>query len=336
MAGSSNWGAGMVIGGMAQQDLGNWTNALLQGREARKTINKARDTYNQYYDQAMQYYTPYTANAGEDYAAFRRGVRGGQYDSPVYNFNYNEQQPGAYNAPQYQETPEKPFDFQGDPGYQWRLQQGANAVDQSAAARGTQLSGATLKALQRYGQNFGSNEYQNAYARNRQAYLDKRDFGYNRYLNDRSFGAGQNQEQYNRWAANRGFAQENYGNQFNSLAANRANQYNQMSNLANIGYGANQTMAQNTLGHGQTLADYEMAQGGAMMGQIAALNQANSQMGQHFQEIGGSGTMGGMSSLGKGDQQQQQQPTQQYQYNYPGYQQYQYNMTRGGVNGGGR
>jgi len=52
-----------------------------------------------------------------------------------------------------------------DPGYQFRLKQGQNALESSAAARGNLNSGATMKALQRYGQDFGSNEYQNAYAR---------------------------------------------------------------------------------------------------------------------------------------------------------------------------
>lgn len=52
-----------------------------------------------------------------------------------------------------------------DPGYQFRLKQGQNALESSAAARGNLNSGATMKALQRYGQDFGSNEYQNAYGR---------------------------------------------------------------------------------------------------------------------------------------------------------------------------
>lgn len=55
-----------------------------------------------------------------------------------------------------------------DPGYQFRLKQGQGALESSAAARGGLNSGATMKALQRYGQDFASNEYQNAYNRNYQ------------------------------------------------------------------------------------------------------------------------------------------------------------------------
>lgn len=53
-----------------------------------------------------------------------------------------------------------------DPGYQFRMKQGQNALQSSAAARGGLNSGATMKALQRYGQDFASNEYNNAYNRN--------------------------------------------------------------------------------------------------------------------------------------------------------------------------
>lgn len=51
--------------------------------------------------------------------------------------------------------------YQQSPGYQFRLQQGVNALDNSASASGSLLSGAQQKALLEYGQNFGSNEYQN-------------------------------------------------------------------------------------------------------------------------------------------------------------------------------
>lgn len=56
-------------------------------------------------------------------------------------------------------------DFKQDPGYQFRLQQGQEALDNSAAARGSLLSGAQLRATTDYNQNFASNEYSNAYNR---------------------------------------------------------------------------------------------------------------------------------------------------------------------------
>lgn len=55
--------------------------------------------------------------------------------------------------------------FEKDPGYQWRMQEGANALQGSAAARGGLLSGAAMKAMERYGQEYGSEEYQKAFNR---------------------------------------------------------------------------------------------------------------------------------------------------------------------------
>lgn len=56
-------------------------------------------------------------------------------------------------------------DFEADPGYAFRLQEGFKALERSAAARGTALSGGTLRELARYNQGFASNEFGNAYNR---------------------------------------------------------------------------------------------------------------------------------------------------------------------------
>lgn len=56
-------------------------------------------------------------------------------------------------------------DFVQDPGYGFRFGEGQRAIEGSAASRGMLLSGGTLKALTRYGQDMGSQEYGNAYAR---------------------------------------------------------------------------------------------------------------------------------------------------------------------------
>jgi len=56
-------------------------------------------------------------------------------------------------------------DFQVDPGYAFRVREGMKALDRQAAARGGLISGGALKAAQRYGQDLGSQEYQNAFNR---------------------------------------------------------------------------------------------------------------------------------------------------------------------------
>jgi len=64
-------------------------------------------------------------------------------------------QPGA-NAAQF---------LQMDPGYAFRMSEGMKGLERSAAARGGLMSGATGKALTRYGQDYGSQEFSNAYNR---------------------------------------------------------------------------------------------------------------------------------------------------------------------------
>jgi hypothetical protein len=51
------------------------------------------------------------------------------------------------------------------PGYQFRLGEGEKAINRSTSATGNLLSGATLKGLTRYGQDYATNEYSNAYNR---------------------------------------------------------------------------------------------------------------------------------------------------------------------------
>lgn len=56
-------------------------------------------------------------------------------------------------------------DFTKDPGYDFRMGEGQTALERSAAARGGLMNGGTLKALTRYGQDYASGEFNNAYSR---------------------------------------------------------------------------------------------------------------------------------------------------------------------------
>lgn len=62
----------------------------------------------------------------------------------------------------------KPFsasDFTADPGYQFSLDQGTQALQRSAAAKGGLMSGAALKDLSTYAQGTAGQEYQSVYDR---------------------------------------------------------------------------------------------------------------------------------------------------------------------------
>ena len=58
-----------------------------------------------------------------------------------------------------------PAQFKADPGYAFRVSEGMKALDRTAAARGGLISGAALRGATRYGQEMGSQEYQNAFNR---------------------------------------------------------------------------------------------------------------------------------------------------------------------------
>jgi len=67
-------------------------------------------------------------------------------------------------------------DFVKDPGYQFRMDEGNKGINRASAARGGYDSGATLKALTKYNQDYASNEFGNAY--NRDAANKSRDYGF--------------------------------------------------------------------------------------------------------------------------------------------------------------
>lgn len=66
--------------------------------------------------------------------------------------------PGTFTAP-------TGLNYTNDPGYLERMRMGTDAIQNAAAAKGSLLSGGTLKALERYGQDYGSNEFDKVYGR---------------------------------------------------------------------------------------------------------------------------------------------------------------------------
>lgn len=102
-------------------------------------------------------------------------------------------------------------DLTNDPGYQFRLKQGQDLQENSAAARGGLFSGAEGKALTEYGQNFASNEFADAWNRDR---VSKSDL-FNRYSG--LAGTGQIATQQV------GQAGQNYANQYGSNLIGGAN-----------------------------------------------------------------------------------------------------------------
>lgn len=128
---------------------------------------------------------------------------------------------------------------QNDPGYQFRLQQGQQAIERSAAARGGLLSGGTAKAQQRYGQDYASNEYGNVYNR-----------AFNDYANQYNVFQNNQTNQYNRLASMSGVGQT-AANQLNMLGQNYANNSSNilMNSAAQQGQQANNAAAARASGY---------------------------------------------------------------------------------------
>lgn len=108
-------------------------------------------------------YTPSRATNGG------RSHQGGSYGEPTTGYRVNGQtfttleEAQAYaNA---NRTGGTEWSWQTDPGYEFRLGEGSRAIEGSAAARGGLYSGATMRDLQKYGQDYGSQEFGNVYNR---------------------------------------------------------------------------------------------------------------------------------------------------------------------------
>ena len=71
------------------------------------------------------------------------------------------QSPGDFKSPGDFQAP----NVTDDPGFKFRMAEGQKALERSAAAKGTLLTGGTLKDLGQYSQGLASQEYANAYGR---------------------------------------------------------------------------------------------------------------------------------------------------------------------------
>ena len=99
-----------------------------------------------------------------------------------------------------------PNNFQTDPSYQFRKQQGMADIESSAAASGGLLSGAALKSLAGYNSNLASQEYGNAWSRDQ----------------------AEKQNMFNVLGGNRSQDYQLFNNE-------DTRQYNQLANMAGVG-----------------------------------------------------------------------------------------------------
>lgn len=266
MGGMSSAGMGMQIGGLAQQSATGYMEAGLSTREARRAISKAAGNIQGAYGQAQAQYQPYAQGGLQDYQALRSGVAGGAYDPGEYA--------GQRDIGAYQEF--DPRSVTADPGYAFRQQQGLNAINNAASARGMRLSSATMQALAKYGQNLASEEYGNAYARARNAYEGNRAYDFTRQGANIKTGLG---------------LYENRGNRLQQ-------QYGRQAGLADVGYNAAGNLAQLATGYGSDMANLDLMRGNADVAGLRMAANTSRQQGQGAIDMGGQ--MQGSGGGGKG------------------------------------
>lgn len=145
----------------------------------------------------------------------------------MYNQTRSDNEPwrqtGVKALGQLNDPTQMQANFTQDPGYQFQLNEGLKAVQGSAAARGMGNSGAALKELNRYGQDYASNAY-NTY--------------YNRVANLAGIGQtanAQNQQAGTNYANNVSANQIGVGN---AAAANQMGATNRLSGLISTAAGA--------------------------------------------------------------------------------------------------
>lgn len=115
---------------------------------------------------------------------------GDPYQSKAFEYTGPEYISEAFRAPDEAAV-------YADPGYQFRLKAGQEALERSAAARGTLLTGGTMKDLTAYQQDLASQEYQKAYDRALQMYQldDARQFRDYQTAYNRQFGEWQSEDE---------------------------------------------------------------------------------------------------------------------------------------------
>lgn len=184
--GGGGGGGGLVTSvtdsvGLTDSGAGDRALAAQQG-----AANKSNAFQQKMYKDSKKMFNPFLKGGQESYQDLR---------DTAQNFQNFGEAPGAFQG---HSGVFGMSDFQKDPGYEFRMKEGQRGIENSAAARGRTNSGAALKALAKYGQDYASNEYGNSY---------------NRFNND-------------------------YNNAYNRHNSNQANQFNRLSSLANYGVNA--------------------------------------------------------------------------------------------------
>jgi hypothetical protein len=225
----------------------------------REGLDKAQTSQEKMFQQSLDTQKPWLEAGGRGLSQLEAGINSGEFESQQGTFNepkYTEQQytgPAAFQ--------DMKFDFEADPGYQFRMAEGNKAIEASAAARGGLFSGKTGTDLQNFSQGLASQEYGNAYNR----FADQRDFNRNTYETDRAFGRGnfENDRTFGRanFLDDRAFGYGQFGDNFNRDRALKTDKYNRLASLAGVGQMTAGNVANQQIEQGGNLGNLAMQRG---------------------------------------------------------------------------
>ena len=261
-------GQALMAGGMAAGGIASGLGQASAGSAAAEQAAQQLAWTKQVYGDAQTNLQPYLGLG-------QAGVTAQQAALPGLTAPYTQAQ--YSQSPLYTPMVNNLAELQATPGYQFQLQQGQQALNNTAAAQGGMLSGATQQALANYSQNQAATGFANAWTRAQGAYTS---------------AFSQNQAQ-NLQASNINTATANIG-------ANAA------SNLGSIGVGAagaasGSSQALGAANAAQASAPYGIASSlGGTLGAIGA-NMGGNTLGSIFGGIGsGNQGLSGMTMQGAG------------------------------------
>lgn len=227
-----------------------------------KASQENREAFKESQRQAREDIAPWRKAGLSALQNLQKGVKEGKFSEKMWEdpsgeapeWKWTEEGPkwGGFDeeAPEWGGFSEK--DFKADPGYQFRLSEGTKAVKRSAAARGNYDSGATMKALTKYGQGLASQEFSAARGRAVQDYqfgvlehdrkrsdaVQDYQFGVQDYQRRRGEGYQDYMTGVSEYENSRQRAMQNY----QLRQQQRTMQYNRLAGLAGTGQTATQNL----------------------------------------------------------------------------------------------
>lgn len=137
-------GSSLISGYFANQSSEAQSDSATEATEAVVEASDADlDFQREVFEQQREDTAPWREAGAATLQRMQEGMDSGAFDPGEFKFHFT----------------------QDDPSYQFRLNEGVNALDRGASARGRLSSGAQDKAITRFGQGLASQEYGNAFNR---------------------------------------------------------------------------------------------------------------------------------------------------------------------------